>query len=247
MPRRLDEVDKRILYHLVKDARNTSAPQIAEEVNVSAGTIRNRIHQLEEEGILEGYHAKIDYERVDDRLTNLFVCTVPVAERDRIAQQVLDVPGVVQVRELMTGQGNLHVKAVGEDMGDLSRIARKLTNLGLTIQDEHLLQREHERPYHAFGPDEQGDRTGITDFISLTGGAEVVELTVHQDAPIAGRTLKEANADGVLDPNVLVIGVERGDETLTPKGDTTVEVDDLVTVFSRRGIREDTLAAFGAG
>lgn len=244
MPNRLDEVDKRILYHLVQDARNTSAPQIADEVNVSPATIRNRIHQLEDEGILEGYHAQIDYERVEGRLTNLFVCTVPVAERDRLAQQVLDVPGVVHVRELMTGQGNLHVKAVGEDMGDLSRISRKLTNLGLEIRDEHLLQREHHRPYHAFGPDRQADHSGITDFISLTGGAEVVELTVHRGAPIAGRTLKEANAEGLLDPRVLVISIERGEETLTPRGDTSVKADDLVTVFSRRGIDQGTLSAF---
>lgn len=246
MPRRLDEVDKRILYRLVQDARNTSAPQIADEVNVSAGTIRNRIDQLEEDGILEGYHSQIDYERVEGRLTNLFVCTVPVAERERLAQQVLDVPGVVHVRELMTGQGNLHVKAVGADMGDLSRISRKLTNLGLEIRDEHLVQSESHRPYHAFGPDEQADHSGIADFISLTGGAEVVEVTVDEGAPMAGRTLKEANAEGLLDPSVLVIGVERGEETLTPRGDTSVEVDDLVTVFSRRGIREETLSAFGA-
>lgn len=247
MPRRLDEVDKRILYHLVQDARNTSAPQIADEVNVSAGTIRNRIGQLEEDGILEGYHAQIDYERVEGRLTNLFVCTVPVAERERLAQQVLDVPGVVHVRELMTGQGNLHVKAVGADMGDLSRISRKLTNLGLEIQDEHLVQSENHQPYHVFGPDDHADHTGITDFISLAGGAEVVELTVDQGAPIAGRTLKEANAEGLLHPNLLVIGIERGEDTLTPKGETSVEVDDLVTVFSRRGIKKETLAAFRPG
>ena len=245
MPARLDEVDKRILYHLVKDARNTSAPQIAEEVNVSSATIRNRINQLEDEGILEGYHARIDYERVEGRLTNLFVCTVPVAERERLAQQVLDVPGVVHVRELMTGQGNLHIKGVGEDMGDVSRIGRKLTNLGVEIQDEHLVQREHQRPYRSFGPGREVDRSGIADFVSLAGGAEVLEVAVKDGARLAGRTLKEANAEGLLDPSVLVIGIERGDETLTPRGDTQVRVDDLVTIFSRRGIDDDMLAAFG--
>ncbi|WP_239640386.1 AsnC family transcriptional regulator [Halogeometricum pallidum] len=44
---RLDEVDKRILYYLARDARNVSAPMVAEEASVSAGTIRNRINQLE--------------------------------------------------------------------------------------------------------------------------------------------------------------------------------------------------------
>lgn len=246
MPRRLDEVDKRILYHLVRDARNTSAPQIAEEVSVSPGTIRNRIHQLEEDGILEGYHAQIDYERVEGRLTNLFVCTVPVAERERLAQQVLDVPGVVHVRELMSGQGNLHVKGVGEDMGDLSRIARKLTNLGLEIRGEHLLHREHHRPYRPFGPDNGSESAEIADFISLAGGAEVVEVTVEEGAEIAGTSLMDANAEGLINSNVLVIGIERGRETLTPRGDTRVQADDLVTVFSRTGIRESTLDVFSA-
>lgn len=246
MPRRLDEVDKRILYHLADDARDTRAPEIAEDVHVSPGTIRNRIRQLEEDGILEGYHAQIDYERVEGRLTNLFVCTVPVAERERLAQRVLDVPGVVHARELMSGQGNLHVKGVGEDMGDLSRIARKLTNVGLEIRDEHLLHREHHRPYHAFGPEDETEGAEIADFISLAGGAEVVEVTVEEGAEIAGSTLKEANAEGLLDPNVLVIGIERGKETLTPRGDTRVRADDLVTVFSRTGIKESTLEVFAA-
>lgn len=66
---RFDEIDKRILYHLARDARGISAPDIADEVNVSAGSIRNRINRLEEEGVLEGYHARIDYERAERRHT----------------------------------------------------------------------------------------------------------------------------------------------------------------------------------
>lgn len=245
MTRRLDEVDKRILYHLVRDARNTTAPDVAEEVNVSPGTIRNRVQRLEEDGILEGYHAAIDYERIGDRLTNLYICTVPVAQRERLAQQVLDITGVVHVREVMAGRGNLHIKAVGDDTADLGRIARDLADLGIEVEDEDLVQKEHHRPYHLFGPDEQGERSGIADFVSLSGGAEIVEVTVREGAPMAGRTLREANADGLLAPNVLVVGVERDEENLTPKGDTEIRSSDQVTVFSREGISEDTLEAFG--
>ena len=54
MANRLDEIDRRVLYHLAADARDTSAPAIAEEVNVSAGTIRNRIRQLEADGTIKG-------------------------------------------------------------------------------------------------------------------------------------------------------------------------------------------------
>lgn len=241
---RLDEIDRRILYHLARDARGVSAPDVAEEVNVSAGTVRNRIKQLEEQGVIEGYHARIDYERAERRLTNLFICSTDVPDRERIAKQVADVPGVVGVRELMTGRGNLHVTAVGEDMADLSRVARDLADLGIEVEEENLIQQEYRGPYDAFGPEDDSEGHSITDFMSLSGGAEVVELTVATGAPMAGLTLREANQQGVIDAEDLVISIERDDEMLTPKGDTRVRADDVVTLFSRTGIDDDAIAAF---
>ena len=244
MGTRLDEIDKRILYHLARDARGISAPDIAEEVNVSAGTIRNRIRQLEERGVIEGYHARINYEQAERRLTNLFICSTDVPDRERIAKQVADVSGVVGVRELMTGRGNLHVTAVGEDMADLSRVAHDLSNLGIEIEGENLVQREYYGPYDEFGPDDGPEGQSITDFMNLSGGAEVVELTVASAAPMAGLTLREANQRGVIDPEALVISIERDEEMLTPKGDTRIRPDDVVTLFSRTGVDEETIDAF---
>ena len=245
MSKRLDDVDKRILYYLVRDSRNTSAPQIAEEVNVSAGTIRNRIEQLEDAGVLRGYHAIVEYSRAEGRLTNLYICTSPVPDRDRLSKQVAEIPGVIGVRQLMKGRNNLHVTAVGNDMQELNRISNDLSSIGLEIEEENLLQSEQTLPYHKFGPDESREGHTIADFMKLSGGAEVVELTVSTDANIAGLTLSNANKTGVLHPDVLVVSIERDDTILTPRGDTTVQSDDLVTVFCRGGLDEETLNAFG--
>lgn len=242
---RLDEIDKRILYYLARDARNVSATNIAEEVSVSAGTVRNRIKQLEEQGIIQGYHAHINYGRAERRLTNLYICTGEVPDRERLAKQVESIVGVIHVRELMAGKGNLHVTAVGDDMADLSEVARELTNLGIEIEEEDLIQREHFSPYDTFGPDAERDRRSITDFMSLSGSAEVVKLTVARDAQIANLTLREANRQGVIDSDVLIVSIEREDTMLTPKGDTEIRADDLVTLFSRSGIDDDTISTFG--
>ena len=244
MDYRLDEVDRRIIYRLMQDSRNTSAPAIAEEVNVSAGTIRNRIQQLEEHGVITGYHLGVDFERVGGKLTNVFVCTVPVADREKAATQVLEIPGVVNVRELMAGRENLHVTAVGSDVDDITRIARALSALGLEIEEEDLLQREYRHPYHPFGPEERRRTTSITDLISLAGDAEVIELTVQAEAPIAGKTLEEADSEGLIDENVLVVAIERDGRTVTPKGRTEIRPDDLVTVFCQNGAADDVLALF---
>lgn len=244
MEHRLDEVDRRILYRLMEDARDTSAPDIAEEVNVSAGTIRNRINRLEELGIITGYHASVDFERAAGKLTNLFVCSAPVSERERFAKQVLQIPGVVDARELMAGQRNIHVTAVGDDMNDMTRIARAIETLGIEIEDENLVQRHYRRPYHSFGPDDSPHVHSLTDFISLTGGAEVVELSVSPGAPVAGMTLAEASADGLVGDDVLVIAIERDGEVITPRGGTTIREDDLITVFSQRGRVDELVRVF---
>jgi Lrp/AsnC family leucine-responsive transcriptional regulator len=246
MANRLDEIDKRILYHLAEDARNTSAPMIAEEVNVSAGTIRNRINQLEDRGIIEGYHAAIDYERADGSLVNLLVCDADVPDREKLAKQVLRIPGVVNVRELMTGRGNLHVTVIGADTSDLTHIGRALSELGVDIVDEGLLEQEYFTPYQPFGPEEGLAEQSMADFMSLAGDAEVVSLTVAADAPVAGRTLREANKAGLIGADVLIVAIERENTILTPRGDTTIRPDDLTTIFSRDGVSDDLLSLFTA-
>jgi DNA-binding Lrp family transcriptional regulator len=246
MGHRLDEIDKRIIYRLVDDARNTSAPAIADEVSVSAATIRNRIQQLEEQEIIQGYHARVDYERTGGRLTNVYECTAPVPNRDRLTQRVRTIPGVVTVRELMTGHGNLRITAVGENMRELSQIARELADLGIEIVDEDLLQREYVCPYHPFGPEEGQMEPSIADVMPLSGDAEVVTLTVPADAPIAEKTLQEANQDGLIDDDVLIVSIEREETVLTPRGDTRITPNDLVTVFARSGISGATLETFNA-
>jgi Trk K+ transport system NAD-binding subunit len=50
-------------------------------------------------------------------------------------------------------------------------------------------------------------------------------------------------SEGVIDPDTLVIAIERGDRELTPHGDSVVEPDDIVTVLSRGG-GDPPLAAF---
>lgn len=241
---RLDEIDRRVIHALMGDARNTSAPDIAEAVNVSSGTIRNRINRLEDAGVITGYRAEIDFERADGRLTNLYLCNAPLAEREALVGQVRAIPGVINVRELMAGRRNLHVLAVGEDTADLRRIATAISSLGIEVEEEDLVRAETTGPYAPYGPDDGERRSTLSDFISLAGGSEIAEVTVPRDAPITGRTIADAAREGLVDEEVLIIAIEREEEILTPRGETTIEPDDLVTLFSRGGVADGMLSAF---
>ncbi|KAB1197244.1 MULTISPECIES: Lrp/AsnC family transcriptional regulator [Haloferax] len=241
---RLDEIDRRILHALMDDARDTSASALAAAAGVSGATIRNRIHKLEDVGIIRGYNTQVDFELAGGKLTNLYLCDVPVTERQAAAYEARAIPGVINVRTLMTGRRNLHVLAVGESTSDLRRIARRLTDIGIHIEDEDLVEEEIFAPYGPFDPNDGDQTPEANDFISLTGNASVVEVTVQSDAPIANLALEEAARQGILDEDTLVIAIERDDRELTPHGDTIVSPDDIVTILSRAGEDGDALSAF---
>ncbi|RRJ31473.1 Lrp/AsnC family transcriptional regulator [Halocatena pleomorpha] len=231
---RIDDIDRCILYALMQDGRKTTATAIAETVNVSGATVRNRIQNLEEQGIIRGYTAHIDFERTDGKLTNLYLCNVPVPEREALAQKARTIPEVINVRTLMTGRKNLHIVAVGEHTNDLQRVSRTLSQLGIEIEDEDLVEDEFFSPYSSFSPDDDQRTHEPNDFISLTGQANIMKLTVRSEAPITGRTLKEASDNDILDENTLIISIERDDRELTPHGDTVVQSDDIVTVLTQQ-------------
>lgn len=244
MSERLDEIDKRIVYRLIQNARETTTPEIAEEVNVSPGTIRNRIKQLEEKGILRGYHADVDFQRAGKLLVALIKCSSSIKDRQNLAKKALQIPGVIQIREIISGDIDLHIKVVAEDTEKVTKITNELVELGLDIKDEDLIRREYYEPYEEFGPGEI-EPGPIVDLKSISGEAETADMRVNKSAPVSGKTVEEINNAGFLEKEDLFVAVERENETLTPRGDTTIKAGDIVTIFSPTGISSETLRAFG--
>jgi len=146
----LDAIDRAILYHLQQDARHTSSSEIADELDLSASTIRTRLTKLEDSGIIRGYHIDIDYDLAGYPLYTKIICTAPVPERDSLAADAREIQGVTAVREVMTGQRNVYVNAIGVDHDDLNRISTELNRLGLEIVDEQLIRDEYVCQYRGF-------------------------------------------------------------------------------------------------
>lgn len=235
----LDEIDRRIIYRLMDDARNTTATMLAEDMNVSAGTIRNRIDRLEEEGVIQGYTAMIDFEKAE-HMKALFICTAPGAERERLALSIQSIPGVIHVRVLMLGRPDLQVVAVGENTKDLRQIAEALSELDIEIEDEELVQTELHSPYQQFGPTAT-DKSGTIDRIELVGETDMLEIALDADASAAGRTVKELREEDILGGEAALISVERGEEILTPSETLQFSPDDILTVLPRTISEDDVL------
>jgi Lrp/AsnC family leucine-responsive transcriptional regulator len=146
----IDDVDRAILYALQADARNSSSGDIAERTGTSDSTVRKRIQRLESEEIVKGYSAEVDYQRSGYPLRMLLFCTAAIPERGDLVDDILQLDGVVAVQELVTGEQNLLVTAVGESDDDITPVAQELLEMGLTVADEVLVRSHETTPFGEF-------------------------------------------------------------------------------------------------
>jgi DNA-binding Lrp family transcriptional regulator len=146
----VDDVDRAILHALQEDARNLSSDEIAERAGIAGSTVRKRIQRLESNGVIKGYSADVDYGKSGYPLRMLLFCTASIPERGDLIPEVLAIDGVVSVQELVTGERNLLVTAVGESDGDITPIAQELLEIGLTVADEVLVRSHESTPFGEF-------------------------------------------------------------------------------------------------
>src|SRR6056297_2096304 len=150
MSEEVDDTDKEILHALQDDARNISSGEIADRTGTSGSTVRKRIQRLESEEVIKGYSADIDYQKAGYPLRMLLFCTAPIPERGELIDDILAIDGVVSVQELVTGEQNLLVTAVGESDSDITPVAQALLDMGLTVADEVLVRSHETTPFGAF-------------------------------------------------------------------------------------------------
>lgn len=150
MDSELDNVDRGILHLLQADARNTTAQEIGDKTGVSPSTVRNRIERLEADGVITGYLPSIDYEAANLPLQVLFVITAPPKRRSEAVEEILDIKGVVDVRETLTGRRNVYVEVVGTSTADVTRMTDAIHDLDLEIESSDILKHHRRQPFDHF-------------------------------------------------------------------------------------------------
>lgn len=121
MAAQIDRFDRKILALLQGDARLTNN-DLSERVNLSPSQCSRRRQRLEEEGLIVGYRAVLDRERLGFPLTNVVTVTLATHNRDnarRFAELVARLPEVQEAHAL-TGEMDYILKVVTPDLKSLS-------------------------------------------------------------------------------------------------------------------------------
>lgn len=148
---KLDDTDKGILYLLQQDARRITTKEMAERVGVSASTVRNRIERMEERDIIRGYQPDVDYDEAGLQLHVEMICSAPNPRRAEFAKAARDVDGVVAIREVLNGNENVQIDAVGTNSDDVARITDELSDIGLDVVNTKIIKDTHVQPFNHFG------------------------------------------------------------------------------------------------
>lgn len=127
----LDEVDVRILALLQRDGRMTMR-QLGAEVGLSGPAVAERVHHLEERGVIRGYRAEVAPERVGLPLVAFVTVALPSVggPSGAIEKYVGKIDAVVECYRI-TGEDAYLMKvavptmeALGETLDQLGEIGR---------------------------------------------------------------------------------------------------------------------------
>jgi DNA-binding Lrp family transcriptional regulator len=146
--RPLDQTDVKILENLLKDAR-LSSRQLARKVGVSVGTILDRIKRMEQNGVIRGYCAMLDHEKLGYALTVVTEITVSKGKLMEMEKQISKISSVCAVYDV-TGSTDAIAIAKFKSRKELSAFTKSLlampfvertnTHLALTtVKEDHRL------------------------------------------------------------------------------------------------------------
>lgn len=137
-----------LLKLLSRNARYTSA-QLATMLGKTEDEINSEISELEREGIIRGYKAVIDWEKLDGAYVSAIVelNVVPKADLgfEEVAERVMSYSEVESVY-LMSGVYDLNVVVKGKTLQDVARfVARELATIdSVTSTTTHFVMRRYK-------------------------------------------------------------------------------------------------------
>jgi DNA-binding Lrp family transcriptional regulator len=120
----LDDIDLKILRALTADAR-ISSRQLAKQCGIATSTVLSRIKRLEESGLIKGYTAIVDHEKLGYELTVVVELTVSKGRLLEVEYEVAKIPNVCCVYDV-TGLIDAIIIAKFKNREELSRFAKRL-------------------------------------------------------------------------------------------------------------------------
>ncbi|MET8811757.1 Lrp/AsnC family transcriptional regulator [Streptomyces sp. NPDC004549] len=124
----LDDTDLRILAALQRDGRASYA-ELARAVSMSPSAVTERVRRLEESGVIRGYAAVVDPERLGLGILAFVRLRYPHANYKPFEDLLATTPEILEAHHV-TGEDCFVLKVAARSMRDLERTSGRIAGLG---------------------------------------------------------------------------------------------------------------------
>ncbi|OIV36423.1 ArsR family transcriptional regulator [Mangrovactinospora gilvigrisea] len=124
----LDAVDRRLLALLQENGRAGYA-ELARAVSMSPSAVTERVRRLEETGVITGYGARVDPERLGRPVLAIVRLAYPTSHYKPFHDLMAVVPEVVEAHHV-TGEDCFVLKVRARSMADLESLVGRIGTLG---------------------------------------------------------------------------------------------------------------------
>ncbi|GAB2907474.1 Lrp/AsnC family transcriptional regulator [Streptomyces mayteni] len=124
----LDETDMRVLEALQREGRASYA-ELARAVSMSASAVAERVRRLEESGVIRGYAAVVDPERLGYGILAFVRLRYPTPNYKPFHDLVAVMPEILEAHHV-TGEDCFVLKVAARDMRDLEATVGRIAGLG---------------------------------------------------------------------------------------------------------------------
>lgn len=91
----MDKIDRKIINLLQNNAR-ASLKDLSKECFISSPAVAARINKLEQSGIISGYHANIDMEKIDFHVKAFVMVQLEPRQKNEFYPYIQQVPNVIE-------------------------------------------------------------------------------------------------------------------------------------------------------
>jgi Lrp/AsnC family leucine-responsive transcriptional regulator len=124
----LDDIDVKILHILQLDGRRRLA-DIAEQVDLSAPAVMERVKKLESGGIIRGYQALLDSKKIGKDITAFIGVSIGnQRDMDKFARQMMKYPDVLECHHV-TGDESFILKVKSGNTGSLEKLLGEIRSV----------------------------------------------------------------------------------------------------------------------
>jgi DNA-binding Lrp family transcriptional regulator len=120
----MDETDHQLIALLRRDARTTVAT-LAEKLNVSRGTVSNRLRKMEDDGVIVGYAVQLRPDAKPEHLRAWMGVRVEGNQTRTVVASLLGEPGVVALHDT-NGRWDLLAELQAVSNAELSEVLERV-------------------------------------------------------------------------------------------------------------------------